>query len=53
MGAALELALDGGRPVRFSWVKGHSGNEMNDRVDILAVEAAATQHGVSGDHFIG
>lgn len=49
----LELALDGRRPVQFSWVKGHSGNEMNDRVDILAVEAASSQHGVSGDHFVG
>lgn len=27
--------------VRFSWVKGHSGDEMNDLVDRLAVEAAA------------
>jgi ribonuclease HI len=49
----LALALDGGRPVRFSWVKGHSGNEMNDRVDGLAVEAAASQLGASGDGFIG
>jgi len=49
----LALALDGGRPVRFSWVKGHSGNEMNDRVDVLAVEAATSQHGMSGDQFIG
>jgi ribonuclease HI len=38
--------------VRFTWVKGHSGNEMNDRVDILAVEAAAAQYGVSGDRFV-
>lgn len=49
----LALALDDGRPVRFSWVKGHSGNEMNDRVDVLAVEAATSQHGVSGDQFVG
>ena len=47
----LELALDPSRLVRFSWVKGHSGDEMNDRVDLLAVEAAATQHGVTGEHF--
>ena len=47
----LDLALDPDRPVRFSWVKGHSGDEMNDRVDVLAVEAAAAQHGVSGDRF--
>jgi ribonuclease HI len=47
----LALALDAERPVRFSWVKGHSGDEMNDRVDLLAVEAAAAQHGVSGERF--
>jgi ribonuclease HI len=47
----LELALESERPVRFSWVKGHSGDEMNDRVDLLAVEAAAAQHGVSGEKF--
>ena len=33
---------DAGR-IRFRWVKGHSGNAMNDRVDALAVAAAATQ----------
>jgi ribonuclease HI len=49
----LTLVLDSGRPVRFTWVKGHSGDEMNDRVDLLAVEAATVQHGVSGDHFPG
>jgi ribonuclease HI len=49
----LTLVLDAGRPVRFTWVKGHSGDEMNDRVDLLAVEAATVQHGVSGDHFPG
>ena len=48
----LALALDPARPVRFSWVKGHSGDEMNDRVDALAVEAATAQHGTSGDHFV-
>ena len=48
----LALALDPARPVRFSWVKGHSGDEMNDRVDVLAVEAATAQHGASGDHFV-
>ncbi len=26
--------------VGFRWVKGHSGNAMNDRVDLLAVEAS-------------
>ena len=47
----LEAALDRGRPVRFSWVKGHSGDPMNDRVDRLALEAATTQRSVSGDGF--
>lgn len=28
--------------VSFRWVKGHSGDEMNDLVDALAVEQAAT-----------
>jgi ribonuclease HI len=34
--------------VTFSWVKGHSGDVMNDLVDRLAVEAATTQEGRSG-----
>ncbi|MEZ5206299.1 MAG: RNase H family protein [Acidimicrobiales bacterium] len=34
--------------VTFRWVKGHSGDPMNDRVDALAVEAAKTQAGRSG-----
>jgi uncharacterized phage-like protein YoqJ len=34
--------------VTFSWVKGHSGDPMNDLVDRLAVEAAATQQARSG-----
>jgi ribonuclease HI len=29
--------------VTFRWVKGHSGDRMNDLVDLLAVEAAASQ----------
>jgi ribonuclease HI len=29
--------------LRFDWVKGHSGDPMNDLVDRLAVEAARTQ----------
>jgi ribonuclease HI len=47
----LEAALDGGRAVRFGWVKGHGGDPMNDRVDTLATEAAATQRPVSGNEF--
>jgi ribonuclease HI len=33
----IELALSG--PVSFRWVKGHSGDPMNDFVDALAVAA--------------
>jgi ribonuclease HI len=47
----LALALDPGRPVRFGWVKGHSGDTMNDRVDLLATEAAASGRGESGEIF--
>jgi ribonuclease HI len=39
----LALALHAGRPVTFEWVKGHSGHPMNDRVDLLATQAAASQ----------
>ncbi len=39
----LELALDPGRRVTFEWVKGHSGDRMNDLVDSLATQAAAAQ----------
>src|SRR5207237_1828599 len=35
--------------VVFRWVKGHSDDPVNDLVDRLAVEAAATQQGRSGD----
>jgi ribonuclease HI len=34
--------------VTFRWVKGHSGDRMNDLVDLLAVEAAQTQSDRSG-----
>jgi ribonuclease HI len=47
----LDLALDPGRSVRFGWVKGHSGDPMNDRVDLLATTAAAAQQGQAGEHF--
>jgi ribonuclease HI/uncharacterized phage-like protein YoqJ len=43
----IQLVRDRG-DVTFSWVKGHSGDPMNDLVDRLAVEAAATQEGRSG-----
>jgi ribonuclease HI len=39
----LELALDPSRRITFDWVKGHSGDRMNDVVDMLATEAAARQ----------
>jgi ribonuclease HI len=39
------LTLDVERPITFSWVKGHSGDTMNDFVDALATEAADTQRG--------
>ncbi len=39
----LPLALESGRPVTFAWVKGHSGDRMNDVVDQLATEAADRQ----------
>ena len=35
--------------VRFRWVKGHAGDLMNDLADRLAVEAATTQRGRSGE----
>ena len=34
--------------VRFRWVKGHSGDEFNDLVDRLAVDAARTQQARTG-----
>ena len=41
----VPLVLEGGRDVHFSWVKGHSGDAMNDFVDALATEAADRQRG--------
>ena len=35
--------------IEWGWVKGHSGDRMNDLVDQLAVEAALTQTGRAGD----
>lgn len=37
------------RDVTFAWVKGHSGDPMNDVVDRLAVAASQRGHGASGD----
>jgi ribonuclease HI len=39
------LALNVDRAVTFSWVKGHSGDLMNDFVDSLATASADTQRG--------
>jgi ribonuclease HI/uncharacterized phage-like protein YoqJ len=39
--------------ISFTWVKGHSDDPMNDVVDRLAVEAALTQQGRSGDTLPG
>jgi ribonuclease HI len=39
------LVLTNERDIRFSWVKGHSGDVMNEFVDVLATEAADTQRG--------
>ena len=36
------------RDIVFRWVKGHSGDPMNDLVDQLAVEAGRTQRGRQG-----
>ena len=44
----IELVLSRG-DVTFRWVKGHSGDVMNDVVDRLAVEAATTQAQRTGD----
>jgi ribonuclease HI len=44
----FDLVLADGVDVRFSWVKGHSGDEMNDLVDSLATEAADRGSGVTG-----
>lgn len=41
----IPLVLDSDREVRFTWVKGHSGDPMNDFVDALATAAADSQRG--------
>jgi ribonuclease HI len=43
----VELVQEWGN-VTFRWVKGHSGDPMNDLVDRLAVEAAEAQAGRAG-----
>ena len=44
----VELYRADPQRLRFRWVKGHSGDTMNDIVDRLAVEAARRQMGRSG-----
>lgn len=46
----IDLVLARG-DVTFEWVKGHSGDPMNDAVDQLAVQAAADQTGRRGERF--
>jgi ribonuclease HI len=41
----IELYLERRAELAFEWVKGHSGDPMNDLVDRLAVEAAAGNGG--------
>jgi ribonuclease HI len=45
----LEVALAGPVPVTFRWVKGHSGDRWNDRVDALATAAADRGTGERGE----
>ncbi len=44
----LALALDESVAVSFRWVKGHSGDRWNDRVDELATQAADAGVGATG-----
>lgn len=44
----LALALSDDVDVTFRWVKGHSGDRWNDRVDELATRAADAGVGTSG-----
>lgn len=45
----IELVRARSGEVEFRWVKGHSGDEWNDVVDVLAVEACRDQVGDSGE----
>lgn len=41
----IPMVVHSDREIRFTWVKGHSGDEMNDFVDALATAAADSQRG--------
>jgi ribonuclease HI len=43
----IDLHLERG-DIEWTWVKGHSGDPMNDLVDRLAVEASVEQEGRTG-----
>jgi ribonuclease HI/uncharacterized phage-like protein YoqJ len=45
----IELVRSRSAEIEFRWVKGHSGDPMNDLVDALAVEAGKTQQPSSGE----
>jgi ribonuclease HI len=45
----IELALSSEAAVHWRWVKGHSGDRWNDRVDELATAAADRGRGERGD----
>jgi uncharacterized phage-like protein YoqJ len=45
----IQLYLTRRSEIIFTWVKGHSGDPMNDTVDRLAVEAALSQQPRSGE----
>lgn len=44
------VELVASRDVTFAWVKGHSGDPMNDVVDRLAVAASQRERGDAGQH---
>tara|TARA_B110000116_G_scaffold42662_1_gene35086 strand:+ start:217 stop:1269 length:1053 start_codon:yes stop_codon:yes gene_type:complete len=46
----IELVIARG-DVEFIWVKGHSGDRLNDAADRLATLAAAEQEGRTGGHY--